>query len=162
MLQFSRARTVFALCCLVSLPCLTKAQTFTGSIGGQVTDPSGLAVAGVQVTAVETATNETSKTITNGAGEYSLAFLKPGSYRITFQAKNFKEAVRSDLSLQLHQSFRLDQKLEVGAVTETVVVAATVSEVNFDSPEIAHVVGAEQLETFRSWSMRPADARLFS
>jgi hypothetical protein len=146
MVQLSRARILFALCTAVLLSFSINGQTFTGSIGGQVTDVSGLAVAGVQVTAIETATNETSKTITNGAGEYSVAFLKPGLYRVTFEAKGFKQQVRSDLALQLNQSFRLDQTLEVGALTESVVVAATVSDVNLDSPEIAHVVGSEQLQ----------------
>ncbi len=123
-----------------------SAQTFTGSIGGHVTDPTGLAIPDVQVVATETATSETSKTVTNGVGDYSLGFLKPGAYRITFSAKGFKEVVASDLQLQLNQSFRLDQALEVGSVSDSIEVTATASQVNFDSPEIAHVVGAEQLE----------------
>jgi outer membrane receptor protein involved in Fe transport len=124
---------------------LVSAQTFTGSIGGHVTDPAGLAIPGVQVVATETATSETSRTVTNDAGDYSLAFLKPGVYQVTFSAKGFKEEVENNLQLQLNQSFRLDQALQVGSVTESVEVTAPASEVNFDSPEIAHVVGTEQL-----------------
>jgi hypothetical protein len=125
---------------------LASAQTFTGSIGGRVVDPGGLAIADVEITATEAETNEVSKTVSNAAGEYSLSFLKPGLYRVVFLAKGFKETTQNDLRLQLNQSFRLDQALQVGSVTETVDVAATASEVNFDSPEIAHVVGSEQLE----------------
>jgi outer membrane receptor protein involved in Fe transport len=124
---------------------LVSAQTFTGSIGGHVTDPAGLAIPGVQVVATETATSETSRTVTNDAGDYLLAFLKPGVYQVTFSAKGFKEEVENNLQLQLNQSFRLDQALQVGSVTESVEVTAPASEVNFDSPEIAHVVGTEQL-----------------
>ncbi len=133
---------------MFSLPLLCQpliAQTFTGNIGGNVSDPAGLAIPGVQVVATETATSETSRTITNDAGNYSLAFLKPGVYRVTFTAKGFKEEVENNLQLQLNQSFRLDQALQVGSVTESVEVTAAASEVNFDSPEIAHVVGSEQL-----------------
>ena len=122
-----------------------RAQTFTGSIGGRVTDPTGLTVSGVEVVTTEAATNETLKTVTNEDGAYSVAFLKPGIYKVTFRAKGFKEVVQSNLELQLNQSFRLDQVFEVGSVGDSIEVIATASLVNFDSPEIAHVVGAEQL-----------------
>lgn len=125
---------------------LVTGQTFTGSIGGRVTDPGGLPIPNVEVVATESATNEVSKTVSNGAGEYSVAFLKPGVYRVTFKAAGFKEVVQNSLELQLNQSFRLDQPLDIGSVNESVEVTSTASQVNFDTPEIAHVVGAEQLE----------------
>ena len=133
--------------CLFCLPLcqLLHAQTFTGDIRGHVTDPAGLAIPEVEVVATENATSETARTITNDSGDYSLGFLKPGVYRVTFTAKGFKEEVENNLQLQLNQSFRLDQTLQVGSVNESVEVTATASEVNFDSPEIAHVVGTEQL-----------------
>lgn len=120
-------------------------QTFTGSIDGHVTDPTHLPVAGVEVTATETATNATSKTQTNEGGAYSIPFLKPGVYRVTFKAQGFKEAVQDKLELQLNQSYRLDQVLDLGSVSDCVTVTAAVSDVNYDSPEIAYVVGSEQL-----------------
>jgi outer membrane receptor protein involved in Fe transport len=124
---------------------LLKGQTFTGNISGRVTDPAGLAIPDVQVVVTQSQTNETSRTVTNRAGNYSVAFLKPGAYKVSFNAKGFKEFVQNGLELQLNQSFRLDQALQVGSVTESVEVNATQSEVNFDSPEGASVVGAEQL-----------------
>ena len=111
-----------------------------------MTDPARLPVKNVEVTAVETETNEVAKSVTNGVGEYSIAFLKPGVYRVTFAARGFKEEIENDLQLQLNQDFRLNQALQVGSVNEHVDVTASASEVNFDSPEIAHVVGSQQLE----------------
>ena len=141
--MFKSRRLLIAVLPLVCQ--VLHSQTFTGSIRGRVTDPAGLAIPDVQVVATETATSESARTITNDTGEYSMGFLKPGVYRVTFTAKGFKEEVNSDLQLQLNQSFRLDQTLQVGSVNESVEVVATASEVNFDSPEIAHVVGTEQL-----------------
>jgi hypothetical protein len=138
-----------SLCALffILLLCpLLVAQTFTGSISGRVSDPAGLAVADVQVAVTETSTNETSRTVTNRAGDYNAALLKPGVYRVQFTAKGFKEFVQNDLELQLNQSFRLDQTMQIGSVTESVEVASTPSQVNYDSPEAAHVVGSQQLE----------------
>ncbi len=120
-------------------------QTFTGSIDGHVTDPGGLTVAGVEIVVTESATNATFRTQTNETGGYSIPFLKPGVYRIAFKAAGFKETVEDKLELQLNQSYRLDQVLQLGSVNESVEVTAAASQVNYDSPEIAHVVGAEQL-----------------
>ena len=138
---------------LLMLLCqVVSAQTFTGAISGRVTDPAGLPVADVEVAATETATNETSRTVTNRAGDYNVAFLKPGPYRVTFTAKGFKAFVQVDLDLQLNQSFRLDPALQIGAVTESVEVTSTQSEVNYDSPEGAHIVGSGSRDAV------PADA----
>lgn len=131
----------FAACATVLM-----AQTFTGSINGRVTDSSGFAVPDVQVVVIETTTNTITRTVTNQVGDYSAAFLKPGSYRVAFTAKGFKETVQGGISLQLNQTFRLDQMLQLGSVTETVEVKAAPSEVNYDSPEDSNGVGAIQLE----------------
>jgi hypothetical protein len=56
------------------------AQTFRGGISGTVTDQSGAVVPGAQVTAVETATNTTYKTVSSSAGEFAFANLPLGSY----------------------------------------------------------------------------------
>lgn len=139
-------RTIFAILIFGGLTLCAKAQTFTGSIAGRVTDPEGRATANVEVIVTEIATNETSKTITNDLGEYTIGFLKPGTYRVTFTAQGFKEAVENNLQLELNQSFRLNRALDLGAVTDSVEVNAETMLLNYDSPEIAHVVGAQQLE----------------
>lgn len=135
----------FLFAALLLLQFRSFGQTFTGSIGGHVTDSAGLAVAGAEVVVTETATNEALRAVTNDAGDYSIPFLKPGIYRVSIKAQGFKESIEDNLRLQLNQSFRLDEALQVGAVTDTIEVTASTSEVNYDSPEIAHVVGAEQL-----------------
>ncbi len=122
------------------------AQTFTGNIAGRVTDSSGLPVPHVDVVVTEISTNSITKTVTNEVGDYTAAFLKPGTYRVVFGAKGFKEAVQNEIQLQLDQRFRLDQMLQVGAVSERVEVTATPLEVNYDSPEAANGVGSVQIE----------------
>jgi hypothetical protein len=123
-----------------------RAQNFTGSISGRVTDPSGNPVAAVEIAVIENATSETFRTVTNDLGEYNVSFLKPATYRVTFTAQGFKAAIESDLQLELNQNFRLNRTLSIGSVNETVEVSADLSLLNYDSPEIAHVIGSEQLE----------------
>ena len=68
---------------LLSLyPCALPAQTTNGSITGRVTDPSKATIADAKVAAVNTGTNFRYETVTNGAGEYTLSNLPPGTYQL--------------------------------------------------------------------------------
>ena len=120
-------------------------QTFTGSIGGRVTDPTGLAVSDSAVTVTETSTNAVSRTTTNEVGDYIVSFLKPGAYNVTFSKEGFKEQLQKNLMLQLNQSMRIDATMQVGSVTERVEVAASAELINYTSSEVGHVVGEDQL-----------------
>ncbi len=124
---------------------LAFAQSYTGSIGGRVSDGSGLPVARVQITVTEEATNTAVKTTTNDSGDYNLSYLKPGSWKVEFAAAGFKTQVVTGIQLQLDQQRRLDPTLEIGMVSDFVQVTATTEQVNYVSPEIGQVVNSEQL-----------------
>lgn len=129
------ARFAVATILMASLSLSLSAQTFTGSISGRVTDSTGLPVSNVRVVVLAVKTNDTSKTVTNNDGEYSVAFLKPDTYTVSFTIKGFKEIVQNSLELQLNQEFRLNQVLDIGSVTDKVEVTASATDVNYDSPE---------------------------
>ena len=80
-------------------------QTFTGAIGGHVTDPAGLAIPGAEVVTTEMATNEVFKTVTNEAGDYSIAFLKPGVFRLRSGSKASKRQCRASWSSNSIRAF---------------------------------------------------------
>src|SRR5580692_3868803 len=89
------------------------AQTYTGSISGKVTDGSGSVVPRTAITLTEESTNTVVKTLTGDSGDFTLSYLKPGSYRIEFTAPGFKERVESGILLQINQNRRVDPVLEV-------------------------------------------------
>jgi len=121
-----------------------QAQTFTGGgIGGLITDPAGKPVAGVTVEVTEVATQTQQSTKSNGDGEYLIERLRPGVYTATFHSAGFKDEVVQGLQVQLNLTFKLDQKLSVGAASDTVRVEATDSSLNFDSPEISSTLTSE-------------------
>ena len=124
---------------------VASAQTFTGSINGRVTDSSGLPVSDVQVVVTEVPTNESFRTITNKCRRILGRISEADIYTVSFEAKGFKEAIQSNLVLEVNQASRLDQKLEVGAVSERVEVTADSSDLNYETPDGAYVVGSEQL-----------------
>src|SRR5262245_15851841 len=103
---------------LLVLP--VHAQSFTGTIGGRVTDSSGAVIPQVVVTVTDARTNTSLRTMTGETGDYSVTFLKQGTYRVSFSLPGFKEAVEKDVILQLNQSLRIDKIMEVGVSSETV------------------------------------------
>src|SRR5690348_13013763 len=78
---------VFALLSLVA-----GAQDISsGTITGQIVDPSGAVVPGAQVAIQEAATNATQTRVTNGKGIFFFSDVKPGMYRVTVTAQGFRK-----------------------------------------------------------------------
>jgi hypothetical protein len=100
------------------------AQMDNGNITGRVTDPSGAAVAGAQVTLTQTEMNFVSKATTNEEGIYRALNLRPGPYRIEIVAQGFKKLVRESVDLSINTTLAVNAPLEVGAVTDSVEVSA--------------------------------------
>src|SRR5688572_15706693 len=110
------------LMCLAAT--IAGAQSFTGRIVGTVTDSTGAVVAGAQVKATDVATNRTQSATTNETGNYGLTELRRGEYAIEVSSAGFKQFVRRGIQLSIGQQARVDVRLEVGAVSESVEVVA--------------------------------------
>jgi hypothetical protein len=118
----------------------TYAQTFTASVLGTITDPSGSAVPSATVTATNAATNVQAKTVTDQTGRYLLPTLQPGSYRIEAGAPGFKKYVHSNIELNVVQQIQIDISMLVGEITESVSVDSTVSAIETTSSSLGKVV----------------------
>ena len=103
-----------------SLVATTSAQTYTATVTGTVTDPSGASVRGVKVTATNQGTRLEYNAQTNDTGVYSIPFLPPGNYVITIEATGFKRLVSNEIILEVNQTARIDMKLQIGTVDEQV------------------------------------------
>ena len=93
-------------CALTLFACVPviHSQTVTGTITGEVTDPSGAVVAGARVSAHNVDTGVDTPSTTDSAGVYTIRFLSPGHYSVTVQAKGFKTAQVPAFTLEvLHQ-----------------------------------------------------------
>src|ERR1700688_3157580 len=111
---------VFLLC----LPLGLFAQGERGTITGTVTDTTGAPMPNVAVSIVNTATNTSVHVTTTSTGEYNVASLQPGAYRVEIVAPGFKRFVEAGIQAAAGSSVRLDARLEVGQVTESVEVNA--------------------------------------
>jgi hypothetical protein len=106
------------------------AQTTTGRILGSVTDSTGAAVAGAQVSVTDTQRGTTRTATTDTSGDYAVPELEPGIYKVTAEAKGFKTVERPNIVVEVAQDLRVDMPLPTGQVNETVVVTDAVPLVN--------------------------------
>jgi hypothetical protein len=106
------------------------AQGSTATISGRVVDPQGLALPGVAVSITNPSTGDTRQVVTNEVGRYQIAALPPGRYNLTLTLSGFKQIVFEGVTLPVGGDVRQDAQLEISAVTESVTVAATVTELN--------------------------------
>src|ERR1700722_15710694 len=102
-----------ALTAVVGMP-VALAQTVTGSITGEVTDPSGAVIAKAQVTAENVDTGVTTQATTNAAGVYALRFLPIGHYSLVVAAPGFTSETVPAFALEINQTVKLNEKLSVG------------------------------------------------
>ena len=68
------------------------------------------------------ATRLTRTTVTNASGEYVFDRVDPGKYKLEATSGGFKKLERSGVVIETQQQLLLDLVMEVGAVTETVVI----------------------------------------
>ena len=91
------------------------AQTVTGSVTGEVTDPSGALIPHAQVTARNVATGVETQSETNASGVYSIRFLPIGQYQVTVNSPGFAAQTFAPFTLEIDQTVKLNPHLAVGA-----------------------------------------------
>ncbi len=124
-----------------------NAQTITGSVVGSVKDSSGLAVAGAVVKIRQSATGLERETRTAERGDFVFGSLQPGEYAVVVTHSGFKTAERTGVRLSASEVLSVgDVVLEIGAVSEAIIVTAVGAVVQTASSERAGSVGSKQVE----------------
>src|SRR3977135_1962991 len=98
---------------------------FRASLRGTVTDPQGAAIPGATVPLVNTDTNNTMVSPSDGNGIYNFNALSPAPYRLTVEHEGFTKKVLEHVQIIAEQLNALDLQLEVGQVSETITVTDT-------------------------------------
>ncbi len=121
------------------------AQTGTASLFGDVTDPKGMAVTGAKLTLTNTATGLTRTAEADAAGRYEFLALQPGTYKIQVEAKGFKTAVQEKIELLVNTSIRANYALEIGSVSQTVIVTEAAAPLNTSDASLGNVLDNTQI-----------------
>jgi outer membrane receptor protein involved in Fe transport len=131
------------LTCFLIVSCNSwlLAQDATGKIIGIVTDASGAVVPGAKVTVTNVATNIGHETTTDQSGNYQVLQLPIGLYRVKTAAAGFDQiTIDSKTPLEINQSLRIDVKLQIGTVSNTVTVESAVSQVETENQTLGGTV----------------------
>src|SRR5437773_3982309 len=103
---------------------LARAQLYSGSATGLVTDPSGAVVPRAKVSLTDVGKGYTFQTSTDAAGRYVLRGLPPSTYKLTVEIRGFRPYVQDGVTLDVNQNLTIDVRLQVGAETQAVEVTA--------------------------------------
>lgn len=142
-----RRQFVSGLLLLAVSATVASAQITTATIVGTITDPTGAAVANVEVTARNVDTSLTRKAPSNETGAYRLEFLPIGNYVLEVSAQGFKHMTRGGVVLQVNDTVRVDFALKVGEIAETVSVTDAPPPVNTTTAEVGVLTQAAQIDS---------------
>jgi hypothetical protein len=130
-----------AFLCLLSHPPRLAAQL--ASIVGVVSDPSGAAVVGATVHATNSSTGLKWSAQTRAEGDYSFELLPPGAYAVEASASGFSPAHLANIRLDVNATSRVDLRLALASLKESVEVAAQPPLVETETSEQGLVVSEQ-------------------
>jgi hypothetical protein len=136
--------------------CALWGQTPTATVVGTVKDPTGLAVMAAKVEVRNSGTNEVWKVETDQRGEFTVADLTPGIYAVSISQPGFRTLYETGLELEVEQQARMEFHLQLGSVSEKVVVMASVPLINTENGEKGDVMVAAEIAEM------PLDGRDFT
>jgi len=93
--------------------------------------------------------------VSDAQGAYTFPLIAPGSYRLAAELQGFKKYIRDGVIVEVAQTTRVDIALQVGAVSESVLVTGTTPLVRSTTAELGHVI---QMKTIQEL---PLNGRFF-
>jgi hypothetical protein len=149
-----RVFTRVGLILLAFVALLPTAAHAQASIAGIVRDTSGAVLPGVTVEAASPALIERSRSVvTDGAGQYRIENLRPGSYTVTFTLPGFSTVKRDGVELTGSFTASINADMKVGAVEETITVSGEAPVVDVQSATKERVLNHEIADAIPSGRM---------
>jgi len=134
-------RSTVRLCTLLlSFAAASLAQFDTATVSGVVRDPAASVVPNAKVMLENAETGVVKSAVTDQNGSYTFFDVKIGRYKLRAEAAGFKAAVAEEFTVTVNAHQRVDLRLEVGSVTETIEVTGAAAAVETDSSSRGHVV----------------------
>jgi hypothetical protein len=142
-----RVMSVLVLAGVVGSCLSANAQVRFGGVVGSVSDPTGATVSGAKVTLTNVGTNENRSMPTSSAGTYAFANVSAGLYRVEIEQAGFKRFTQQNVEVQVDVTTRVDATLQVGNVSESVVVTTEAPPLQTDSASLGTTVGLREVES---------------
>ena len=131
-----------------------NAQSYHAGVRGAVRDAGGVLV-GVDVVLLNEETAAARDTVTNSSGEYAFPGIPPGRYTIRATLAGFKTFESRAISVGTDDALRLDVVLEVGGVTDEVVVTGATPVIQQANASIGVLLDERTLESLPNAGRNP-------
>ena len=130
--------------CMIALLALLGAVSGLGqtnaTLTGTVTDSTDAVIPAAEIVIMNMETGESYTTATNETGNYTIPFIKPGTFELIVMTPGFKQYTRAGIRLDTASNVRADAVLEVGEVTESVTVEADVPLLKTENSSVGGVI----------------------
>lgn len=117
----------------------------TGTITGTVKDQSGAVLPGVAISITNVGTNARRDFVTDERGNYTVPLLPVGTYDVQAELAGFKTGLAQNIKLNLGDSLRIDLSLEVGQITERLVVTEAAPLVQSETSSVGNVIDNQKV-----------------
>lgn len=115
-------------------------QLIQGGIDGLVTDTTDAAIVGAEVTITNEATGQVRTASTGAAGNYSFPTVNTGTYSVSVQSDGFQAFLTTGVVVSQNNVTRVNARMEIGQITETVTVEASAATLQTDRAEVRQEV----------------------
>jgi hypothetical protein len=117
-------------------------QAVSGTLLGSITDSSGGVVANAKVTVTDINTASIHTSQSNESGNYTFPDLPPGRYSVTTEATGFKKEVQQGVDVLVNSSVRVDLRLQLGNLNESIEVTAAEPPLQTDRADVGRKLEA--------------------
>jgi hypothetical protein len=150
-------RRVLVLVSAVLLCGTGFAQVTTAIVSGRVTDPSKAVIADAKVVAINAGTNTRYERHTDSGGDYTIASLPPGTYRIEVEKAGFRSIIKPDVVLHIQDALVINFEMALGSAAENITVTGEAApEIEPTKTEISSLIETQQITNL------PTSNRLFT
>jgi len=121
------------------------AQVQNGQISGDVTDPSGAAIANAAVSVKSKSTDLSTTAVSNSQGHFVVNQLPIGAYTVSVTSQNFKAETHTNVVVNAGTITRTDFRLQVGSTSQVVEVSGAAPTIDTESSQLAQIVSGDQV-----------------
>jgi len=137
--------SVTAASLLLNAP-IAWSQATSGTLTGQVVDPTGAVIPGANVTIKDTQHGTSVSVTTNGEGLFTRTQLANSTYDVQISAEGFKPTQQNNILVDVDRETRINITMQVGQASETVDVVADQAPILVaDRAEISTSVSSREL-----------------
>jgi hypothetical protein len=143
--RFAHFVSLLTIALLLSSEMVAMAQS-TGTIQGTITDESGAALANAQVIVHDLATGVERTAQTDSSGNYQVAALPVGTYRIEVRAQGFQPTTVNNLTLEVGRTVVQSFQMKVGGVVQTINITAEAGMVDTTTSTVGQVINQKTVQ----------------